>query len=407
MTRIIHLQKSVLSTGRAPLRLHHALTEADFESSILSLDFDINLTDKITEAGRNARIRARMDTIFQSAVRRMINKQFGLFSFPVLGSDLSHHHLVKKSEVIYLHWVQGGFMNLSGYRKIARLGKPVVIFMHDMWTITGGCHHSFSCEKYMKECSRCPMFIKDGLVDLARTEFRKKKKLYSEFENLYFVSPSKWLLNCTAQSALTKDKPVFHIPNIIDSGLFKKIDRKFARKLLNLDENETIISFGAFSVSSAYKGWSELLKALLILHSGQLVKNMTILIFGSGYNAEISDKVPFKTRFMGFLKDEFSTVLVYNAIDVLVTPSLADNFPTTVLECQSCGTPVVGFDVGGIPDIIRHKENGYLARYKDSEDLAAGIRFCLENDTKGYLLPEFSTENLIKKHSELLKLIVK
>ncbi len=102
------------------------------------------------------------------------------------------------------------------------------------------------------------------------------------------------------------------------------------------------------------------------------------MIFGGGYNKEIADTVPFKTRFMGFLKDEYSTVLVYNAIDVFVTPSLADNFPTTVLECQACGTPVVGFEVGGIPEIIKHKENGYLAKYKDADDLANGIRFCLE-----------------------------
>jgi glycosyltransferase involved in cell wall biosynthesis len=246
------------------------------------------------------------------------------------------------------------------------------------------------------------MFPEKSLIDWAHIEFRKKKRLYSDFKNFYFVSPSKWLYNCTRQSFLTIDKPVFHIPNIVDTRLYKPVGRKLARKLLNIDENETIVSFGAFSISSAYKGWDELLKALKILNSDKSYKDLTMLVFGGGYDREIADKVPFNTRFMGFLKDEYSTVLVYNSIDVFVTPSLADNFPTTVLECQACGTPVVGFDVGGIPDIIKHKENGYLAKYMDPEDLANGISYCLENKTKGHLLPSFEMGNLIRKHLDLI-----
>jgi glycosyltransferase involved in cell wall biosynthesis len=402
MARIVHLQKSILSTGRAPLRLHNALTEANYDSSVLSMDFDVNLTDKIREAGRNSRIKARLDQYLHSNITRNTFKQYGLFSFPVLGNDFSKHEFVKDADIIYLHWVQGGFLNFTNYRQLAKLGKPVIIFMHDMWSITGGCHHSFSCEKYMKECNHCQMFPENGLIDWPKIEFRKKKKLYAEFENFYFVSPSRWLLNCARQSSLTNNKPLFHIPNIIDTRLFKQIDRKLARKLLNFDEDETIISFGAFLISSAYKGWDELLKALNILATDQSFKNLTVLIFGGGFNKEIADKVPFKTRFMGFLKDEYSTVLVYNAIDVFVTPSLADNFPTTVLESQACGTPVVGFDIGGIPEIIKHKENGYLAKYRDPEDLAEGIRYCLEKKTKGFLLPELKFESIISKHVDLM-----
>jgi glycosyltransferase involved in cell wall biosynthesis len=130
------------------------------------------------------------------------------------------------------------------------------------------------------------------------------------------------------------------------------------------------------------------------------------LIFGDGYNKAIADAAPFRTRFMGFLKDELSTVLVYNATDVFVTPSLADNFPTTVLECQACGTPVVGFDVGGIPDMIKHKDNGYLAKYKDADDLANGIKFCLETKIKGRLLPEFEKNILLKKHGDMMQSVL-
>jgi|APHig6443717817_1056837.scaffolds.fasta_scaffold11926_3 glycosyltransferase involved in cell wall biosynthesis len=407
MTKIIHIQKSVLSTGRAPLRLHNAMLEENIDSSIFSLDFDVNLTDRIKVAGRNSRIKARLDDYFQSVISCKVKRQFGMFSYVVIGSDVSAHEFVRNADIIYLHWVQGGFMNLSNYRQLANLGKPVIIFMHDMWSITGGCHHSFDCDKYKKDCFKCQMFPEESKIDWAHIEFRKKKKLYSDFKNIYFVSPSKWLYNCARQSFLTIDKPVFHIPNIVDTRLYKPVGRKLARKLLSIDENDTIVAFGAFSISSAYKGWNELLKALNILSSGGLYKDLTVLVFGGGYDREIADKIQFKTRFMGFLKDEYSTVLVYNSIDVFVTPSLADNFPTTVLECQACGTPVVGFDVGGIPDIIKHRENGYLAKYRDPEDLANGISFCLENKTRGYLLPSFEMGDLVRKHKDLIASVTK
>jgi len=310
-------------------------------------------------------------------------------------------------DIIYLHWVQGGYLNLSIYRKLAQLGKPVIIFMHDMWTITEGCHHSFECEKYKTECIKCPAFNGKEIIDWANREFKKKKRLYSGFENLYFVSPSKWLYTCAKESGLTKGKPIYHIPNIIDTTLFKPISRSFARKILNLDEKDIIIAFGAFTVSSAYKGWHELIKALNILKSESRLKNVTLLIFGAGQDKQISDAIPFKSRFLGFLKDEYSTVLVYNAADVFISPSLADNFPTTILECMACGTPAVGFEVGGIPDMIRHKENGYLAKYRDSEDLARGIEYCLKNKITGSLLPEFERSVLLKKHFDLIDTALK
>jgi len=127
-----------------------------------------------------------------------------------------------------------------------------------------------------------------------------------------------------------------------------------------------------------------------------------VVVFGSGYKQEIADQIPFQTVFSGYLRDEYSPMLIYNAADVFVAPSLADNLPTTVLESLSCGTPVVGFNIGGIPDMIRHKENGYLAKYKDATDIADGIKFCIKNKIKGYTLPEFEYTHILDLHKKLL-----
>jgi glycosyltransferase involved in cell wall biosynthesis len=279
--------------------------------------------------------------------------------------------------------------------------------MHDMWPVTGGCHHSFDCVKYRSKCINCPMFGENGILQWPTRGFEKKKNLYSEFKNLYFVSPSQWLYKCAKESFLTNDKPIFHIPNITDQNLYKHVNRKMARQFLNLSENEYIVGFGAFELSSPYKGWTELQKALRILAEFKFEKDISVLIFGGNTNKEIADAIPFRTRFMGFLSDGYSTALVYNAIDVFIAPSLADNLPTAILESEACETPVVGFDVGGIPEIIAHKKNGYLAKYRDPEDLAKGIHYCYENEVHGYLLPEFGKNEIMMKHRTMLENIDK
>lgn len=391
------------SAGRAALRLQKAFTSVNIESGIVSLQHSIQGGAGVRYLGAWARIVSKIEDKIQAYLTRKIDKRLGSFSYPVLGNNLAKLEEVKNADVIYIHWALKGMMNLRSMEQLARLNKPMVIFLHDMWNITGGCHHSFSCEKYKTEgCNNCPMFPADKKNDLSAKEFRKKMRLYSKYNNLFFVSPSKWLYDCAKESLLTKNKPVFYIPNILDKALFKPADKTVARQILNVDTGETVIAFGAITVNSPYKGWTYLQKALELLSKDDSLKNISVLIFGSAYNKEIANAIPFKTRFMGYLLDEYSTSLVYNASDVFIAPSLAEAFGYVVMEALSCGTPVVGFNVGGIPDMIRHKENGYLAKYKDADDVSEGIKFCLKNKIQGYLLPEIDPTLTVKRHVEML-----
>lgn len=402
MTKIVHIQYSMESAGRAALRLQKAFQKVNVGSSIVSLQYAAQETADVKYLGLMARLISRIDDKIQGYLTRKVNKQLGSFSYPVLGSDLSKLEEIRNSDIIYIHWALKGLLNFRSIRQLAELNKPVIIFLHDMWNITGGCHHSFSCEKYKTEgCNNCPMFPEENKNDMAAREFKKKLKLYSKYNNLFFVSPSRWLYDCAKGSLLTKNKPVFHIPNILDNTLFKPTDKKTAKQILNIDTDETIIAFGAITVGSPYKGWSYLQKALESLKQDGSLKNVSVLIFGSSYNKEIAEAIPFKVKFMGYLKDEYSTALVYNAADVFIAPSLAEAFGYVVMEALSCGTPVVGFNVGGIPDLISHKENGYLAKYKDAADISEGIKFCIQKNLKGYLLPGVDPASTIKKHAEL------
>jgi glycosyltransferase involved in cell wall biosynthesis len=406
MTKVVHIQYSMESAGRAALRLQKAFVAVNVESTIVSMQHSVQGAANITYLGTRARLISKLEDKIQGYLTRKVNKLLGSFSYPVLGNNVARLEEVKNADIIYIHWALKGLLNLNSIEKIVQLNKPVIVFLHDMWAITGGCHHSFSCEKYKTEgCNSCPMFPTGKKNDLSAKEFRKKLKIYSKYNNLHFVSPSRWLYNCAQESLLTKNKPIHYIPNILDSSLFKPTDKNVAKQMLNIDPDENVIAFGAISVNSPYKGWVYLQKALELLKQEDAIKNVSVLIFGSAYNKEIAEAIPFKTKFMGYLLDEYSTALVYNAADVFIAPSLAEAFGYVVMEALSCGTPVVGFDVGGIPDMISHKENGYLAKYKDAADVSEGIKFCLQNNIKGYLLPEIQPLATLQKHLELFEQI--
>ena len=175
--------------------------------------------------------------------------------------------------------------------------------------------------------------------------------------------------------------------------------------ILNINIDNIVLAFGAVSIKSPYKGWMYFKKALQILKAESGMPNITVLIFGGDFNKQEADQIPFETKYMGFLRDEYSTALVYNAADVFIAPSLADNLPTTVMQSLSCATAVVAFDIGGISDMIVHKQNGYLSKYKDAEDIANGIRECLDKNIKGYFVPVFDKDRIINTHIDLINRI--
>jgi len=404
MSKVVQIQYSTESGGSSAYRLQRVFLEAGIDSSIISLQPDSFSKEKINYLGIKPSIISKIDNRLQTRLIHSKLEEPGLFSYPILGTNIAGMGEFKDADYIYIHWALNGFLNMNSFKKLAQTGKPVIIVLHDMWPITGGCHYSFDCEKYLIGCSECPMFIKAKKNDFSKKGFSNKLKFYSKYNNLFFVSPSRWLYECAKKALLTKDKQIFYIPNALDNTIFKPGNKTQAKEILNIDPQETVIAFGAASVGSSRKGWIYLKKALEILHAENELKNVSVLVFGSG-NKKIAEDIPFKTKFMGYLMDEYSTALVYNAADVFIVPSIADNQPTTVQESLSSGTPVVGFEVGGIPDMIKHKENGYLAKYKSAEDIAEGIKYCLQNKLKGYTLPGFKPADVVQKHRELFEQI--
>lgn len=401
--KILHLQYRTSAASPAN-RLHQAFIENGLESQILTLYAHNIISAGIQVLGRKTRLIAKVNNYIQSYFMKNKIGEFGMFSYAVVGSNISARTEVEEADVIYIHWVLNGFLSIKNMRQLASLGKPLIFVMHDMWNITGGCHYNFECTKYKSHCYNCQVFTRNRTKDISYKGFKKKQKFYSDYENLFFVSPSAWLYKNAQKSALIGKKPIFHIGNVLCASLFKPIDKKVAKQILNVDGDKKIIAFGALAVDSPYKGWSHLKSALHILFDSGY-KNFKILIFGSGQNPEIAEALPYDTKFLGFVDSEYATTVIYNAADVFVAPSLGDNLPYTILESLSCGTPVAAFNVGGIPELIKHRLNGYLAEYKNDDDLAKGIKYCVDEKVVGRRLPEFDEKFIIEKHFKLLDLV--
>lgn len=377
---IVHINTNDRSGGAAIAaeRLSEALSANGIESTVLSM---------ATQGGgavvaSNRYLRLGFPILSRWDLRTLppMMADRGLYSSGRFGIDVSNHPLVQQADLLYLHWTNHWFLSLSGIEQLCALGKPLVVVMHDMWYATGGCHHSFGCEGYLSNCENCPVFVPIRRKSIASKQLRRKIALFANYPHVQVVAPSRWLTDCAQQSAVFGHHNVTTIPNPLNTSLYRAVDRTFARALLGLPSDKKIVCFGADAgTANPYKGWSYLQQALETLAARR--SDIEVLVFGSARSETVAANIPFPSHFTGRLSDDYSLALIYNAIDAFVCPSLADNFPNTIVEAMACGAPVVGFDVGGIPDLVVHKKTGYLAHYKNTDDLAAGIGWLLDTAT--------------------------
>jgi glycosyltransferase involved in cell wall biosynthesis len=407
--KIVHVNTTDKNGGAAiaAYRLHNAMLEDGTDSSYLVLNRSINnRKDILTVLPFDKYVQHPINALLEKiAVSVMRNAEFS-FSVFDYGVDISKYGVVKDADIIYIHWINTSFISRRVLKKLLRLGKPVFWFMHDMFPITGGCHYSLHCREYQRNCGGC--FYcggRYGIFSKAKRQLKLKEKLYKEYKKLNFIAPSLWLYECTRKSSAARYNSVYHLPNMIDSSLYRPLDKYFAKELFKISSGKKIIGIGAFDLlSNPYKGWGFFREALDILADNSRVQAdaIQVLVFGSFYDEKIAAALPFKAYFLGFLQDDYSLVLMYNCLDVFVMPSLAENFPQTVLESISSGIPVVGFNVGGVPDLV-NDDTGYLAEYKNSADLAHGIDILLNDrgrNVRGFIEP-FSKRQILKRHKEL------
>ena len=277
-------------------------------------------------------------------------------------------------DLLHLHWVFGGFVN---FKELQSVNKPIVWTIHDCLSFTGICYYTGDCEKYKTECGHCPVLKSSHEKDYSTESFWIKKKRYSNLD-LHIVSPSHWLADKARKSLLLGNKPVYVIPNGIDSTFFKPVRKQEARKALGLDPGKRHILFGAISIEGEQrKGYHYLKKALQLL-DGKIDSDVEFSVIGSDYT--VDGNFSFKTNYLGFISDESTLVNIYSAAELMMFPSLEENLSNMIMEASACGTATVAFDIGGNGDMIKHQQNGYLSKEKDTEDFAKGVLWCLANN---------------------------
>ena len=377
--RVLHLSTMDISGGaaRAAYRLHKGLQANGISSSMM---VQFKESDDPSVIGPESNL-ARTFSIARISLDHFPKMLFSknrktIFHLQWLPEKISKKIDQYKPDVVHLHWICRGFLNI---KTIGRIKQPIVWTLHDMWPFTGGCHYAGDCERYKNSCGNCPQLGSKWENDLSRWTWKRKSKFWKDV-NLTIVAPSTWIKSCALESHLFKNHPVEIIPYGIDVNGFRPLDDKIARNYLRFSENKYLILFGAINaLSDKRKGFELLAAALKKLSQTEKGKQAELIVFGAS-KPENPPDLGLKTTYIGRLNDPISLSLVYSACDLFISPSIEDNLPNTIIEAMSCGTPCVAFNIGGFPDMIEHKKNGYLVEFFSVDDLVRGITWGLENN---------------------------
>jgi len=290
-----------------------------------------------------------------------------IFNTGLDGYDFTKHPAYKAADIVHLHWING----LVSMRTLRKVKKPIVWTIRDMWPLTGGCHYAMNCDKYRVGCGNCPQLGSQYKYDLSYFIIANKRKNLSK--KIQIVGISEWLSSCAKVSYLYRDFKIETIFNNIDTNQFFPVPKANARDILGLPSNKKIILVGANSVTDFYKGYDLFIKSIELLD----VSDIHVVIFGNTDVAALAQITASVTN-LGHLSDIISLRLAYSAADVFVAPSRQEAFGKTLVEAMACGTPVVCFDATGPKDIVTHHATGYKAKPFETTDLAAGIRWVID-----------------------------
>lgn len=398
---LINTSERIGGAAIAACRLMESLKNHGIKAKLLVRD---KQTDRISVVSLGHSRRTVWKFVWERIVIWKANrfKKANLFAIDIAntGTDITSLPEFQQADIIHLHWINQGMLSLKNIEKILASGKPLVWTMHDMWPCTGICHHARECTNYHQECHHCPFIYGGGSKrDLSYRTYKKKMKLYKN-RRIHFVTCSHWLEEQAKKSALLSGQSVTCIANPINVNLFKPRDKKEARAKCMLPQDMKLMLFGSVKITDKRKGIDYMVEScrLLAEKHPELKDELGVVVFGS-QSQQLENLLPFKVYPLDFVSNEHRLVDIYNAVDIFVTPSLEENLPNTIMEAMACGIPCVGFNVGGIREMIDHLHNGYVAQYKSSEDFANGIYWTL-NEPDHASLAEQASRKAVSSYSE-------
>ncbi|MBW4483584.1 MAG: glycosyltransferase [Tildeniella torsiva UHER 1998/13D] len=393
--KIVQISTSDIQGGaaRAAYRLHQGLRLVNQDSLVLARDrsSDDQFVCSVADL-KHTEIPSDDDSLYSEIQPNYINNNRTelsntLFSYPYPAIDLTKIEQINQADIINLHWI-AWFQSAETIASLLALGKPVVWTLHDMAAFTGGCHYSSGCQKYQTNCSQCPQ-LRDDRYDLAASILQDKISKLSSFSNLTIVTPSQWLANCARSSQLFKDRQIEVIPYGININAFSPIPKIVAKSHLGIPESTLTLLFGADYSVEKRKGVDLLVQALIKCFQDPLAQEILkegrvkILNFGHGCSSlDRLESLGIPIVSLGYVTSDEELSYIYSAANIVILPSLEDNFPNLLLESMSCGTPVIAFSVGGMVDLIDNDKTGRLVALNDVDGLSKAILDALKNPNR-------------------------
>ncbi len=374
--------------ARAACRLYRALVDRGLDVSYLVHVKQSSEVDAVA-LGDTQRYERWLDSMVQQYYinENRTDLSNTWFSYIPVEPWIDDTSLCDDADIINLHWVEQ-FVSLRSLQRIVATGKPIVWTLHDMRPFTGGCHYSAGCTQYRDECLHCPQLEKDP-YSLAAVQLQSMKKVL-QGAHLTVVSPSRWLAEEAAKSSLFRDRRIEVIPNSLETNVYVPREKQEAKKDLGISAETVTVMFGAVDSAEQRKGFHVLVSALAACRQNawfaEQCREKKLLVIVVGHCDEVLTDLPLPIRQLGYLETDREMAVAYSATDLFILPSLEDNLPNTVLESMACGTPVLAFDTGGIPDLVQHGENGYLVERGNAAALAAALLELLRDDKKRQLL---------------------
>lgn len=387
--RILHINQFDSGNGAswAMNRLHHALRDEGVDSRMWVQRSFREKEHIVADNTLFSRLRPHLENLAKVSIGKRGDYQYSTAWLKRIKIPWEE---INSADVLHLHWINGGFIPLELLKEFK---KPIAWTFHDMWAMTGIRHYPkilMDADDYLPSDNwseaelECP---------LDKKYFEQKKNIFKSI-NLSAIAPSTWMANALTQSTLWKERKVEVIENTINTKKFITADSLEAKKELGLPLDKPLVLFGAMSaMTDERKGCRHLEKILRLMNFRGI--DAYVVVFGND-SLQCSFPLSLPTKFLGKVAEQEKLIRIYQACDVMMVPSVQDNFPNTVVESICCGLPVVAFDIGGMKDMINHQKTGSLAEPFSITQFVNGIEYWLKNES---LIDQEEIENFRQRVS--------
>ncbi len=370
-------------SGIAAIRLHNALKDSKEYKSYFFTEF---MRKKVFY--KNLIYENQFRTFYRKIISKSYKKLIPNFSF--LNSNLESYSILPivpkinlnyklNTDIYNIHWVQHEFINIFDMYKLPK--NRIVWTMHDCWPIEGTEHYPLQK-------------IRPYFYQKIQKFMKEQKKELIKRKNIHLVAPSNWIKKQALNSFDDFEPKVITIPNAIPNIFFEEYSKFKARKNLNLPQDKILILFSSYGGERDLRKGMKFIRQLLNFKENE-ISNLEFITIGSFKELNKYNKEKLST--LGKIKGDLKLREVYKAIDIVIVPSLIDNLPQVATEAQACGRPVIGFDTGGMKDIVINDKTGCLSINKDCISLQKNINRVIEKN----LLNESKANQISKRAFKL------